>query len=259
MFFEQDSIVFQILDVLYLEQEETKSYNHSRNFDALSFRLEADTLLSANGKEIEACSNSLCYFPSNVDYKRISKKDKMIVVHFKTFNYHSNDIECFVPEDPSKYARLFSGLYDCWSKKDTSYKHGAAAILNNIFFELYKDNKPEDNLRLKIYPSVTYIKENCMREDFSLSEAAAKSAVSEPYFRKLFKKEYGISPKQYVINRRLRHAASMIVAGYYSLEEISRMCGYCDYKHFSTEFKKLMGTSPSRYKYEFILQSNHMQ
>ena len=88
MIFEQDSIVFQILDVLYLDQQNTKLYNSNRNFDALSFRYEADTIIESNGKEFDVTSNSICYFPADFNYLRTSKRDKMIVVHFKTFNYY---------------------------------------------------------------------------------------------------------------------------------------------------------------------------
>ena len=75
--------------------------------------------------------------------------------------------------------------------------------------------------------------------------------MSDTYFRKLFKEEFGMSPKQYVIRHRIQHAASLIIAGYYTLEEIAEHCGYNDYKHFSVEFKKLTGVSPSKYVYNY--------
>ena len=89
------------------------------------------------------------------------------------------------------------------------------------------------------------------KKDFSLQIAAKKSFISEPYFRKLFNKEFGISPKKYVIEHRIKYAASLIIAGYFSLQEISQMCGYDDYKHFSSAFKKIMNVSPSKYTYKF--------
>ena len=251
MIFEYDSQAFHILDVLYIEQKDTKIYNQNRNFDALSFRIEADTVLEYDENIIEVYSNSICYFPSNINYIRTAKKDKMIVVHFKSFTYTSNEIEYFSPENPSKYADLFGEILNCWEKKSTSYKHEAASILNMIFAEAYKDNKTEEIIEPKIQPAVKYIKENCFKTDFSLSDATKEIMFSEPYFRKIFKKEYGISPKQYVINRRIKYAASLIIAGYYTLSEISELSGYNDYKHFSVEFKKIMGVSPSKYAYSF--------
>jgi len=251
VFFEQENVAFQILDVLFFDQEYTKRYNCKRNFDALSFRIEADTIIEYNGKYLEFTNNSVGFFPSNIDYTRTTHRDKMIVVHFKTFNYHSNEIESYFPRDYEKYSSLFKEILDCWNSKNTAYKHETASILNLIFSELYKDNKKNHKCNSKINLSIKYIEDNYLKKDFSLHTAAQKSYISDTYFRKLFKQEFSISPKQYIINRRIKYASSLIVAGYYTLQEISELCGYNDYKHFSVEFKKVVGISPSRYTYDF--------
>lgn len=251
MIFEQETVGFQILDVLFFDQGAVKMYNFKRNFDALSFRIEADTVIEYRDKSLNFTDNSIGFFPSDVDYTRITNRDKMIVIHFKSFSYHTNSIESFFPTESEKYRVLFTKILDCWNKKDISYKHDSAALLNNIFSELYKDNKKAYEYNSKIDLSIKYIEENCLKKSFSLQTAAEKSYISETYFRKLFKQKFGISPKQYVINYRIRYAASLIIAGYYRLQEISERCGYNDYKHFSVEFKKTMGVSPSEYTYNF--------
>lgn len=252
MIFEQDTIGFQILDVLFFDQSDVKKHNFKRNFDALSFRYEADTIIEYKDKCLHFTDNSIGFFPSDVDYTRISNRDKMIVVHFKSFNYHTNNIESFFPVDYKKYHSLFEKILDCWTKKDISYKHEVASLLNLIFSELYKDNKKTYEYNSKIDSSIKYIEENYLKKDFSLQIAAEKSYISDTYFRKLFKKKFSISPKQYVIQHRIKYAASLIIAGYYTLQEISELCGYTDYKHFSVEFKKVTGVSPSKYVYKFI-------
>lgn len=251
MIFEQETIVFQILDVLFFDQGYTKKYNFKRNFDALSFRYEADTVIEYKDKRLQFADNFIGFFPSDIDYTRITNRDKMIVIHFKAFNYHTNEIECFLPTDHKKYRSLFAEILDCWNNKNTAYKHQAASFLNLIFSELYKDNKKVYKSNSKINSSIKYIEDNCLKRDFSLQKAAKKSYISDTYFRKLFKQEFGISPKQYVINQRIKYAASMIIAGYYTLQEICELCGYNDYKHFSVEFKKVIGISPSKYTYNF--------
>lgn len=251
MIFEQESLAFVILDVLYLEQKNVKSLNYDRNFDALSFRYEAEVIIESKRRQIEPGNHSICYFPPVVDYTRIAKKDRLIAIHFKAFNYHSEEIEEFLPADPEKYQTLFEDILNCWNQKGPSYKHEASAILNRIFAELYKDNRKDHNANSKIHRSIQYMEENCFKKDFSLALAAKESYISETYFRKLFAKEYHISPKKYVIKRRIEYAASLILTGYYTLQEVSDMCGYNDYKHFSVEFKKIIGVSPSKYTYNY--------
>ena len=90
---------------------------------------------------------------------------------------------------------------------------------------------------------------NYKKSDLSIKEIADKSFMSEVYFRKLFKEEYGISPQKYIIDLRIQNAVGLISVGYYSLKEIAYMSGYNDYKYFSVEFKKIVGVSPSEYLY----------
>ena len=247
MFFESEIISFQIFDVLYMNQKNVKSINRDRDYDALSFRLEADTIIEFGDELVHFFDNCIGYFPSNINYTRNAKKDKMIVVDFMAYNYHSPKIEKFLPENPEKYRSLFEQLYDCWSKKGTAYKYKSSAILNTIFAEIYKDNKNSDSNKSKIASSIRHIERNYLKPDFSLDNAIAKSYVSPTYFRRVFKEEFGVSPKQYIITKRMSYAAELIMTDYYSLQEIAGLCGYTDYKHFSAEFKRVFGVPPSQY------------
>ncbi len=249
VFFEQENISFQILDVLYIKQGSIKTDNYGRNFEAISLRYKAGSVVEYNGKTIEFGDNTIGFFPANLDYKRTSKGDTMIAIHFKTFNYRTKDVEKFVPTDYGKYRILFEEALRIWNEKAVSYMHETASVVNRIFAQLYADNKKTNTHQRKIYNSVEYIDSNCLDKDFKLSLAAEKSFMSETHFRRLFKEEFGISPKQYIINLRIKKATSLIIAGYHTLKDISAMCGYDDYKHFSVEFKKKTGISPSKYRY----------
>lgn len=251
LFFEQEYVAFEVLDVFRVKQERVKNYNSRRHFDAISFRTKADTVIETATQHIDLHENSVCFFPSRVDYTRISKQDELIVIHFNTFHYHGDRIEYFYPPDPTRYDALFREILQCWEQKDIDCRHRAAALLHEILAACCRDNRPQPLSDSKIEHAIRYIDENCLKQDFSLPKAAACSYISDVYFRKLFREHFHTSPKQYVITRRIKHAASLIGTGYYSLQEISAMCGYRDYKYFSVEFKKLMGVSPSQYTYRF--------
>ena len=92
-----------------------------------------------------------------------------------------------------------------------------------------------------------YLLSNYKNEDLTIKEIADQSYISEVYFRRLFKEEYGMSPQKYIINLRIQNAITLISSGYFSLKEVSSLSGYSDYKYFSVEFKKLVGRSPSQY------------
>ena len=79
--------------------------------------------------------------------------------------------------------KLFNEILDCWNKKEVSYKNECAALFSKILSEMYKDNQPAYKNK-KIGESIIYMEKNCLRSDFSLAVTAAKSFMSEPYYRR---------------------------------------------------------------------------
>ena len=251
MFFEKDLLSFNILDVLELKQQDINMFNSGRNFNALSFRFRSDAVLITKTEKYFMKDNYVSYFPARLDYTRVATIDEMIVVHFDTINYNTKNIEYFIPDDPTVLSELFLEIFDVWNKKELGYKFKCSAILFEIFAECYTQNYVSKSQNPKIHNSVEYLLKNYKKSDLSIKAIADKSFMSEVYFRKLFKENYGISPQKYIINLRIQNAVGLISTGYYSLKEIAYMSGYNDYKYFSVEFKKNMGVSPSEYLYNY--------
>lgn len=86
------------------------------------------------------------------------------------------------------------------------------------------------------------------REDFSVSEIHTKLHVSEPYLRRVFKKETGRTLQEFLINRRLSKAADLLRANDYSIRELCYLVGYTDDVYFVRQFKKKYGVPPKRYR-----------
>ena len=249
MIFEKDNVSFQILDVFYYIAGEKDSYNPKHAFDNLSFKIKCNAKYTFNKNTETLTDHSIAYVPGSIISDCQNKYNESIAIHLKVHNYSTDRVEKFIPPDYSKYEKLFRELLECWTRKTGPYKYDSSAILNNIFSEFNKDSRPEINQSSKISNAIQYIEENIFNENLSLATAAKESSISDVYFRKLFFKEYKMSPKKYVINKRMEYASSLIVMGYHSLQQISEMCGYSDYKHFSVEFKKHFGLSPTKYYY----------
>ncbi len=249
MIFEKQDIALSMLDVLLIDQAHINQFNSGRNMDALSFRIEGDTVLKTETAELYAGSNSVLYAPARVDYTRISKRDKMIVIHFNALNFSGTELECIYLEKPEKLFGLFAEILDVWEKKRVGYKQKATAILYLIFEELYIEKHREREIDPRIEKGASYIFERFSDVGVSVTNAARISNVSEVYFRRIFKELYGISPKKQIIELRIKRAVALIESGYYTLSEISEMCGFEDYKYFSTEFHRILGVPPSKYSY----------
>lgn len=251
MFFEKEMIYFNILDVMELDQSEINLFNSGRNFNALSFRIRSDAVLKTEAKEYVMRDGSVAFVPARLDYARVAGADRLIVIHFNATNYQAKEIECFESTHPDRLELLFGRILECWRGKEIGYKYQCAAILYEIFAECYTQNfRPQQSIS-KIRASVDYILESYTNPELTVGEAAKRSFMSEVYFRRLFKAEYGTSPQKYIVDLRIQHAAGLISTGYYSLKEVALMSGYNDYKYFSVEFKRIIGISPSEYSYNY--------
>lgn len=252
LIFEKDSLSFKLLEVIEIKRTDVNVYNSGRNFDAISFRFKADTEFATETEVLSLKDNSIVFVPANVDYARRSKVDEFIVIHFNSIDYFSSSIELFYPPNPEEIAPLFREILDCWRKKERGYRHRCSAILYMIFARIREQTPLQSRYDPRIENSVRYIKDNFTNPALSVADAAKASNISEVYLRRLFQKQFGISPKKYIINTRIKHAVNLIESGYYSLSEIAEMCGFEDYKYFSSQFHRIKGVPPSKYSYNFV-------
>ena len=72
--------------------------------------------------------------------------------------------------------------------------------------------------------------------------------VSRAYLFTIFKKKYGLSPKKYLIDLRMDHAARLLVHSENMISQISEATGFSDSLSFSTAFKKRYGVSPTKFR-----------
>ena len=189
MFFESEWVSFDILEVIKLERQKDHFYTNSRNFNALSFRFSANTILKTNQKEYHLQDNSIAYIPASCNYDRISEYEELIVVHFNCTNHYTKEIEFFTPENTEKFKELFKEILVCWNQRDVGYKYKCSAIFCEILSLCYAQNQKDTTQKSKIENSVKFILKHFNNPDLTLKEIADKSFISEVYFRKLFKKE----------------------------------------------------------------------
>ena len=86
--------------------------------------------------------------------------------------------------------------------------------------------------------------------NFALDEQIRTMPFHYDYLRKLFKKEMGVTPLEYLTQMRMKKAEMMLTAMWgsdYSIAEIGQLCGYEDALYFSRVFKKHFGSSPSEF------------
>lgn len=88
---------------------------------------------------------------------------------------------------------------------------------------------------------------------YSLEDSIKKLPLNYDYVRKLFKKELGVTPHEYLLDERMKLARGLILGEIsnryspYSVSQIAEACGFAEPLYFSRVFKKYFGVAPSEY------------
>ena len=100
-------------------------------------------------------------------------------------------------------------------------------------------------------PALLFISTH-FREDIKLDAIAEGVGLSKYHFHRLFVREQGCTPQQYLEKVRLEHAAHfMKLYPHLHMTEVAFECGYSSPACFSRAFKKFYFLSPSAYRSKF--------
>ncbi len=86
------------------------------------------------------------------------------------------------------------------------------------------------------------------KESLSLGQLADKAHMDKYYLAHTFKQEYGVSPINYMITRRIVESKYLLAETDLSLTQISQLLGFSSPSYFSQAFRKNQGISPIDYR-----------
>ena len=85
-------------------------------------------------------------------------------------------------------------------------------------------------------------------ENLNIEQLAAIANYSPRHFLRLFSETYGVTPRQYIIERRMNRAVALLKNSDISITQIAHICGFTDSNYFGSAFKEKFGLSPTLYR-----------
>lgn len=119
----------------------------------------------------------------------------------------------------------------------------------HLLIENHADNRPDENSPAACRHR---IREICdlMRDgfsmDWSLESLAERAYLSPWHFLRLFQRETGMPPHQYLIQYRIQKAKELIRKNH-SIVQTALETGFSDQSHLTRHFKRIVGTTPGQY------------
>lgn len=142
-------------------------------------------------------------------------------------------------------------------EKQVNYELACKSILT--LFIIYISRNTESTLLIADNPEKLNIE--CVKiknyidshysENITLDILSNLSYVNKFHLVHLFTKQMGISPINYLINKRIEESKNLLTTTNYSIRDISTIVGFSNSSYFSQMFKKFTGDSPRTYKNKY--------
>lgn len=117
-------------------------------------------------------------------------------------------------------------------------------LLSRFFKQGQSKIEMEDN---RIAKTVLYIRKH-LNEAIELEKLAEISCLSKDHFIRLFKKELGTTPLQYINQKKIEKAQLLLITEELAVKEIAFQLAFEDYSYFNRLFKKITGVTPQEYR-----------
>ncbi len=252
MFFAENELSIELLGVFKIKRASFKHKSFSnRAYDSISVRIDGNAEFETNEKNISVKKGDLLFIPSKANYVQTSSDETVIAIHFINYSNQNYDkIECLSLNDTKYTHDIFLEMYDIWKEKRQGYKH----LCLSLFYKLlYFVNCTTSERKLttithetEISSAIEYIHRNYRHTNIKVSQLANMCAVSDTYFRKIFKNIYNVSPQKYIINLKLEFAYHLLGSNLYTVAEVSQKSGFSDPKYFCRVFKQHYNFPPKQ-------------
>lgn len=164
--------------------------------------------------------------------------------------------DVIVPKNPGFFKDLFEKLdFYCGEFSGDELSRIISNLVEEIFFNIVRiSENPFDNCCKSAYSSnpilsaVTEYIDAHICETFTVESLCNELYISKSNLLKLFNSHMQITPKKYILSRRMILAQNLIRSGK-KPTEIFSLCGFSDYSAFYRSYKGFFGYMPSEENY----------
>ena len=139
-------------------------------------------------------------------------------------------------------------------QKNTGYQDICQAYMEILIIRLMRNTA----MTLQAEPQVNTGNRQCanvkryidlhFKESLTLEQLAEEAHMSKYYLSHAFKREYGVSPINYMISRRIDESKYLLTETDLSMSQIAQLLGFSSLSYFSQVFRKENNTSPMEFR-----------
>ena len=221
----------------------------------LYYRTDSDggkAVLHLTNADVELVCGRVYFIPAfSVLQSEIDGKMNKYYIHFRSNSYVFGLYRYFsqrysVPSSPVS-EELFKTVIDSYTKNTSDAYMRIQGAMNLLLADFFSDSHFDQHSLVRFEPVLSYIDKNYKRSIY-LSELASIMNISTMYFSNSFKQAFRISPRQYILNKRLTESQQLLLETDMSVKEIAYAVGFENENYFSELFSAKIGISPMKFR-----------
>jgi len=140
-------------------------------------------------------------------------------------------------------------------QKNTGYEDVCQAYMEILIIRMMRNTA----LVVPTEPQVTSTNRQCaavkryidlhFKEALTLDQLAEEAHINKYYLSHAFKREYGVSPINYMITKRIEESKYLLAETDLSTSQIAQLLGFSSLSYFSQVFRRTQSVSPMEFRH----------
>lgn len=219
---------------------------HQHDYHQLVLPVAGQLDMNVGSKDGGACPEQIAIVPAGEEHGFSASGDNCFVVADVPVALAPElaRLPAFIRLDPA-LAQYVSFLHQqLLQDGKSSSERQMLLLLIQLLHERFGDSIQLDR-RIKV--ARAHLDER-FHEPVSLAQLAAVANLSERQLSELFRRQLGMTPRQYLTEKRMQRAWALLEAGELGVQQIADKVGYSNLAAFSDRFRKHFGRSPRYFR-----------
>lgn len=238
------------------------SIPHSHSYTELFYIVDGDGQFQINDQIFSVRANQLVVVNPNITHTEVSFEShplEYIVIGIEGPELTTDDAreEAYCLFTFGNHNTVLSCMQNIlWEMQEQKREYQAAcqAYMEIILVQLIRNASVSVTQANSRFPanrqcaSVRQYIDNHYKEKITLDLLAERVSINKYYMAHAFKREYGVSPINYMIACRIREGKRLLAETDLSLRQIATLLGFSSASYFSQSFRNFEGISPAEYR-----------
>lgn len=248
----------EFIELVYIASGKSTHYIDSKAYEACQGDM---VFINYNQTHLFCVTEDIEYYNLFVKPEYISEKLGETETIYDVFSYFimgdyfnaSSINEPFVhfsAKHKVEMDRLVTAMHEEVQKREAGFELALDGYMKLIFSRIIRSlrQNEQNQIRNTIIPElIEYIDRN-YTQSLTLPEIASKCFYNGAYLGRIFKTEFDISLKDYITNKRIEYACTLLETTEHTIEDIALQVGYSEKKQFYRVFKEKTGYTPGQYR-----------